>query len=58
MAAPMPSALVVIHSFGVYTKGQLIVETAAIKAVLDGGMAPFVIPTMLPAVPQHATSGS
>ncbi len=43
-----PAALVVLHSFGSYSKGDLIVDTAAIKAIIEGGKAGFVIATTVP----------
>jgi hypothetical protein len=49
MNRPLPSALVVLHSFGIYNKGDLIQDPVAITAILNGGKAAFVIPTILPA---------
>jgi len=48
MNTPLPSALVVLHAFGVYSKGDLIRDPATIAAILNGGKAAFVIPTILP----------
>lgn len=48
MNRPLPSALVVLHAFGVYNKGDLIQDPGAIAAILSGGKVAFVLPTILP----------
>jgi hypothetical protein len=43
-----PPALVVVHPFGKYVKGDLITETVRIAAILGGGNANFVIAAAVP----------
>ncbi len=56
MAAAMPAALVVIHAFGSYQKGQMIVDAATISSILGGGLASFVVPTTPPTALHNAAS--
>lgn len=52
MNRPTPSMLVVLHAFGRYGRGDMIVDPVAIRAVLDGGnTALVVIPAPLVAIP-------
>lgn len=48
MTKPIPSALVVLHAFGRYKRGDLITDPVAVKAVLDGGNSALVVVPVLP----------
>lgn len=43
-----PSALVVLHAFGRYGRGDMITDPAAIRAILDGGNSALVVVPVLP----------
>ncbi|WP_171034057.1 hypothetical protein [Lichenicoccus roseus] len=43
-----PDALVVLHAFGPYFRGQLLTDPAVIAAILGGGNASLVVRTRLP----------
>ena len=51
MTKPVPAALVVLHAFGRYGRGDLITDPNAIQAILDGGNSALVL---APALPQGA----
>lgn len=51
MNRPTPSALVVLHAFGRYGRGDVITDPAAIRAVLDGGNSALVLVPVLPDAP-------
>ena len=43
-----PDALVVLHAFGAYFRGQLLTDPVVIAAILGGGNASLVVRTRLP----------
>ncbi|NPD67861.1 hypothetical protein HN018_10830 [Lichenicola cladoniae] len=43
MNRPTPSMLVVLHAFGRYARGDLVVDPVAIRAILDGGNNSLVV---------------
>ncbi|WP_428375195.1 hypothetical protein [Lichenicoccus sp.] len=47
----LPEALVVLHAFGSYSRGQLLTDAAVIAAILQGGNASLVVRTRLPQHP-------
>ena len=48
MNKPVPTALVVLHAFGRYGRGDLITDPNAIQAVLNGGNSALVLVPVLP----------
>ena len=48
MNRPTPSALVVLHAFGRYNRGDVITDPAAIQAILAGGNSNLVLVPVLP----------
>ena len=56
-AAPM-NAIVVLHAFGPYSRGEMVSDPATISAILSGGHASMVIPTqVLPHYPGGIATG-
>ena len=52
MNKPVPTALVVLHAFGRYNRGDLITDPEAIQAILNGGNSMLVlVPAMPPVAP-------
>ncbi len=49
-------AVVVLHAFGSYSKGQVLTDPKVIAAILGGGNAAMVIRTQVPIVPSAAVS--
>lgn len=56
MTKTTPSALVVLHAFGRYKRGDMITDPVAIKAVLDGGNSALVVVPVIPTVDHSSTS--
>lgn len=56
MTKTMPSALVVLHAFGRYGRGDMITDPLAIKAVLDGGNSALVVVPVVPVAAPASTS--
>ncbi len=56
MNKPTPPALVVLHAFGRYGRGDMITDPATIRAILDGGNSALVVVPVLPAGGVTATS--
>ena len=50
MTKPTPTALVVLHAFGRYGRGDLITNPDAIQAILNGGNSALVLVPVLPPV--------
>ena len=48
MNRPTPTALVVLHAFGRYNRGDVITDPAAIQAILAGGNSNLVLIPVLP----------
>lgn len=48
MNRPTPSALVVLHAFGRYGRGDMITDLGTIRAILDGGNSALVVVPVLP----------
>lgn len=48
MNKPIPPALVVLHAFGRYGRGDLITDPATIEAILAGGNRSLVVVPVLP----------
>ncbi len=48
MNRPTPTALVVLHAFGRYSRGDVITDPAAIAAILAGGNSNLVLVPVLP----------
>ena len=44
------NALIVLHAFGPYTRGEILTDPTVIAAILSGGNASMVVRTE---VPQH-----
>ena len=55
MNKPVPTALVVLHAFGRYSRGDLITDPASIQAILNGGNSALVL---VPAMPPVASTSS
>ena len=55
MNKSVPTALVVLHAFGRYNRGDLITDPAAIQAILNGGNSALVL---VPAMPPIAPTSS
>lgn len=51
MNRPTPAALIVLHAFGRYNRGDMITDPATIRAILDGGNSALVVIPVLPARP-------
>lgn len=51
MNRPTPSAVIVLHAFGRYSRGDMITDAATIRAILDGGNSALVVIPVLPAPP-------
>lgn len=51
MTEALPDALVVLHAFGSYSRGQMLTDPAVIAAILRGGNASLVVRTRLPQHP-------
>ena len=52
MNKPVPTALVVLHAFGRYGRGDLITDPDAIQAILNGGNSALVLVPVLPTTPK------
>ncbi len=48
MNRPAPAALVVLHAFGRYGRGDLVTDPDAIQAILNGGNSALVLVPVLP----------
>ena len=48
MTDALPDALVVLHAFGLYSRGEVLTDPRVIAAVLAGGNAALVVRTKLP----------
>ncbi len=48
MNRPTPTALIVLHAFGRYNRGDVITDPATIQAVLAGGNSNLVLVPVLP----------
>ncbi len=48
MNRPTPTALVVLHAFGRYNRGDVITDPATIQAILAGGNSNLVLVPVLP----------
>ena len=48
MTKPTPTALVVLHAFGRYNRGDLITSPDVIQAILNGGNSALVLVPVLP----------
>ncbi len=55
MNRPTPTALVVLHAFGRYNRGDVITDPATIQAILAGGNANLVLVPVLPSTGTTAT---
>ena len=55
MNKPVPTALVVLHAFGHYNRGDLITNPETIQAILSGGNSALVL---APAMPPPASTSS
>ena len=55
MTQPNPTALVVLHAFGRYNRGDLITSPDVIEAILNGGNKALVL---VPALPPSAPNNS
>ena len=51
MSTCFPAMIVIARPFGMYKKGDLISDPAAIKAILGGGNAGRIVIPTLPIVP-------
>ena len=56
MNRPTPAALVVLHAFGRYSRGDLITDPATIQAILAGGNSNLVLVPVLPGTETTAVS--
>ena len=52
------NAVVVLHAFGSYNKGQVLTDQTVIAAILSGGNAAMVIRTQVPGVPSSTVSNA
>ena len=58
MTSALPTAVVVLHAFGPYSRGEMLTDPGVISAILGGGHASMVIPTqILPHYPAVAANG-
>ncbi len=58
MTVAPSNALVVLHAFGPYSRGEIVTDPATISAIMSGGHASMVIPTqVLPHYPGGTTTG-
>ncbi len=48
MNRPTPTALIVLHAFGRYSRGDVITDPATIQAILAGGNSNLVLVPVLP----------
>ena len=48
MNRPAPTALIVLHAFGRYNRGDVITDPATIQAILAGGNSNLVLVPVLP----------
>ena len=48
MNRPTPTALIVLHAFGRYNRGDVITDPATIQAILAGGNSNLVLVPVLP----------
>ena len=48
MNRPTPAALVVLHAFGRYNRGDVITDLVTIQAILAGGNSNLVLIPVLP----------
>ena len=55
MNKTVPTALVVLHAFGRYSRGDLITDPEAIQAILNGGNSALVL---MPAMPSTTSTSS
>lgn len=58
MTKTTPTALVVLHAFGKYGRGDLITDSTVIQAILNGGNSSLVVIPALPASPPDETTTS
>ena len=47
MTTEMKKAIVILHSFGPYARGDLLTDPATISAILSGGHASMAIQTQI-----------
>ncbi len=47
----LAEALIVLHAFGSYSRGQMLTDPGVIAAILRGGNASLVVRTQLPQHP-------
>ena len=57
MAETRETALVVLHPFNNYTKGEIITDPATISAIRQGGQLAFVVSTQI-LVPQQSAAAA
>ena len=55
MNRPTPTALIVLHAFGRYNRGDVITDPATIQAILAGGNSNLVL---VPVLPSTSTSSA
>lgn len=58
MTKTTPTALVVLHAFGKYGRGDLITDSTVIQAILNGGNSSLVVIPALPVSPPDETTTS
>jgi hypothetical protein len=56
MNRPTPGTLIVLHAFGRYSRGDVITDPAAIRAILDGGNSSLVLVPVMPSTGISSTS--
>jgi len=47
MTSVKTTAVIVLHAFGPYTRGEIISDPSIIAAILNGGNAKMVVPTIV-----------
>ena len=47
MTSVLPNAVVVLHGFGPYSRGEILTDSSIISAIMSGGHASMVVPTQL-----------
>ncbi len=58
MTIASTTAVIVLHAFGPYTRGEMLTDPTIISAILSGGHASMVIQTqVLQHYPSNAASG-
>ncbi len=55
MNRSVPTALVVLHAFGRYGRGDLITDPDTIQAILNGGNSALVLVPVLPATESNTS---